>query len=148
MQIFPPGRLFLCCRFEGMGVKRKRNGQGGGEDGKEASRSMLNHILYATQTYICMSEQQRRNKQPREMRVRKKCVCMWEDSEMDVRRVPTSGGSGDACGREMTFIDQLNPYQPFPSFFTSPSSGLGAKYFCVSTEFSVLTDQTTSSKES
>lgn len=48
---------------------------------------MLNHILYATQTY--MSGQERR-KQPGEMRVKKKCGCILEESEMDVWRVPTS----------------------------------------------------------
>lgn len=71
MQIPPPripGRL-LSAVERGHESEQMRRNQWVRRGGEEASWSMLNHILYATQTY--MSGQERR-KQPGEMRVKKK----------------------------------------------------------------------------
>lgn len=124
MQIPPPripGRL-LSAVERGHESEQMRRNQWVRRGGEEASWSMLNHILYATQTY--MSGQERR-KQPGEMRVKKKnAAASWKKVRWmcgaslhlsakllqvsgDTHRHSVDGGSENTAVRR---LDQLNPF--------------------------------------
>lgn len=116
MQIPPPppripGRLFSAVE-QGHESEQMRRNQWVRREGEEASWSMLNHILYATQTY--MSGQERR-KQPGEMRVKKKMrLHLGRKWDGCVARPyicqQTAAGFGRHTQSLSGRLDQLNPF--------------------------------------